>query len=225
MLTVRFLPISAPVVLCGVAIWPATFSPTRLPPKPPQPATRFPTPLSTAALANGHVPPTTDPSAAPSTRASRRQSPAEPTMPGAPSADSAASRRSARKLRVIPNYAPVATPDGRPLGASADKGPTDPSSWTEYPISDDRNDGREIVGISTRYGGGAEGVLSRRHGFKSRTGDRDGEAGPDSHPDGPQVCPISITEAHWCFISTFACHLLRDADPNLAFSSPSPNGA
>lgn len=209
--------IICPVVLGCVAIWLATFSPTRLPPKPVQPTTRFPTPSSTAALANGHFPPTTDPSAAPSTRASRRQSPAEPTMPSAPSADGAASRRSARKVRVVPNYAPVATVDGRPLPTPNDRGPTDPSSWAEYPISDDRNDSRDTGGISTRYGVGAEGALNRRNNFKGRTGDKDVEAGPDTHPDGPQVRLISIIGAHWCFISAFARHPLRDADTNLSF--------
>lgn len=138
-------------------------------------------------------------------------------MPGAPSADGAASRRSARKLRVIPNYAPVATVDGRPIPTLTDKGPTDPSSWAEYPISDDRNDSRDTAGISTRYGGGSEVALTRRSNFKGRTGDKDGEGGPDVHPDGPQVCPIFITIAHWCFISAFACYPLRDADANLSF--------
>lgn len=146
-------------------------------------------------------------------------------MPSAPSADCATSRRSVRKVRATPNYAPVATLDGRPLPTLTDKGPTDPSSWAEYPISDDRNDSKDTAGISTRYGGGGEGALSRRNNFKGRTGDKDGEPGPDAHPDGPQVCLTSITGAHWCFLSTFTCHPLRDADPNLSCSSLSPNGA
>jgi len=146
-------------------------------------------------------------------------------MPNAPCADDASSRRSIRKVRVIPNYAPVATVDGRPLPTFTDNGPTDPSSWAEYPISDDRNDSRESAGISTRYGGGGEGALSRRNTFKGRTGDKDVEQGPDAHPDGPQVCLIPITGAHWCFISAFTCHPLRDADPNPSSSPLSPNGA
>lgn len=111
-------------------------------------------------------------------------------MPSAPSADGAASRRSARKVRVVPNYAPVATVDGRPLPTPLDRGPTDPSFWAEYPISDDRNDSKDTGGISTRYGGGAEGALNRRNNFKGRAGDKDVEAGPDGHLDGPQVCLI-----------------------------------
>jgi hypothetical protein len=146
-------------------------------------------------------------------------------MPSAPSADCATSRRSVRKLRATPNYAPVATVDGRPLPTLTDKGPTDPSSWAEYPISDDRNDSKDTTGISTRYGGGVEGALGRRNNFKGRTGDKDGEPGPDAHPDGPQVCLILVTGAHWCFVSAFTCHPLRDADPNLLSPSLSPNGA
>jgi len=138
-------------------------------------------------------------------------------MPSAASADGAASRRSARKVRVVPNYAPVATVDGRPLPTPTEKAPTDPSSWAEYPISDDRNDSKDTAGISTRYAGGGEGALSRRNNFKGRTGDKDVEAGPDAHTDGPQVCSMSITGACRCFIPAFACHPLRDADTNLSF--------